>query len=1350
MKRLMVGLCAMLVLLPMLIFAVEAKVFDDTDGHWAEAEIDEWSEYGIINGVSEKMFLPDKKMTRAEMASLLSNLLNLQEAGDIGTYTDTNTDAWYADVLGKCVEAGIIIGDGKKLYPDNYVTREMFCTVVCRILHISEEDSINVSFADEGEISDWAAGYVYALVNAGYFKGVGNGMLDPGGDIDRASVIALLDRIVDKYYPAGDGKIEMPSCNTVIFNGKSGTVVDGFFGTVIVTNSGAEISFSGATVNVRVIVGACDVELSKVPSGVEVITLKNAANVYVNGKETAPDTTVTAKPASGKDNSNGNSGVIIISPHKHSYNGAVTKAPACDEKGTKTYTCKCGDFYEEDIPPLTADGIHTPAQAVKENETAGNCQTKATYDEVVYCSLCNHEISRTNKEGDFGEHTPATAVKENETSGNCQTKATYDEVVYCSLCNHEISRTAKQGDFGEHTPAAEVKENETTGNCQTKVTYDEVVYCSICTTELSREAKQGDFGEHTPAAAVKENETTGNCQTKAIYDEVVYCSICNHEISREEKQGDFGEHTPATAVKENETAGNCQTKATYDEVVYCSICTTELDRQNKQGDFGEHTPATAVKENETTGNCQTKATYDEVVYCSICTTELSREAKQGNFGAHVPAAEVRENETTGNCQTKATYDEVVYCSICTTELSRTNKEGNFGEHTPAAAVKENETAGNCQTKSTYDEVVYCSLCNHEISRTAKQGDFGAHTPAAAVKENETAGNCQTKATYDEVVYCSICTTELSREAKHGDFGEHTPAAAVKENETAGNCQTKATYDEVVYCSLCNHEISRTAKQGDFGAHVPAQAVKENETVGNCQTKATYDEVVYCSLCNHEISREAKQGNFGEHTPAAAVKENETTGNCQTKATYDEVVYCSLCNHEISRTNKEGGFGAHTPAQAVRENETAGNCQTKATYDEVVYCSICTTELSRTAKQGDFGEHSYQSGSCVYCSQPDRTTYTVTFKDWDGDVLKVQTDITYGSAATAPTDPIRNEYEFIGWDKAFDNITEDIVVTALYTPVYSGYSQGLEYASEGDGTCYVVSIGDCTDTDIVIPVTSPDGDTVIGIDSSAFAGEAITSVTIPNTVEEISRRAFNNCTLLTDVYYDGSETEWNNIAIGSNNDPLLDANIHFSKVVKYTVTFKDYNGAILKTEEVESGKSATAPTVPERVGYTFDGWDISYENVTADITVTATYLFASTESTLVVSSVETTAGAESVVVLVNIHNNPGIPAMEFKVNYDESAMTLVSAENGDAMNISGMNFTPPNGALASGSTFTWFTTEVKAADIKDGSVMKLTFNIASTAEAGNYPISISYTSGNIVDNNITPVDMELIEGAVVIK
>ncbi len=57
---------------------------------------------------------------------------------------------------------------------------------------------------------------------------------------------------------------------------------------------------------------------------------------------------------------------------------------------------------------------------------------------------------------------------------------------------------------------------------------------------------------------------------------------------------------------------------------------------------------------------------------------------------------------------------------------------------------------------------------------------------------------------------------------------------------------------------------------------------------------------------------------------------------------------------------------------------------------------------------------------------------------------------------------------------------------------------------------------------------------------------------------------------------------------------------------FTVTFVDYNGNVLKSEEVLAGQDAAAPEDPVRSGYRFTGWDKEFTNVQEDLTVTAQY------------------------------------------------------------------------------------------------------------------------------------------------
>lgn len=319
-----------------------------------------------------------------------------------------------------------------------------------------------------------------------------------------------------------------------------------------------------------------------------------------------------------------------------------------------------------------------------------------------------------------------------------------------------------------------------------------------------------------------------------------------------------------------------------------------------------------------------------------------------------------------------------------------------------------------------------------------------------------------------------------------------------------------------------------------------------------------------------------------------------------------------------------------------------------------------------------------------------------------------------------------------------------IVNQIYTANYIKYSQGLEFDSNGDGTCYIISMGDCSDTELIIPPKSPDGDTVIGIDGSAFAGEAITSVSFPNTIEEIARRAFYGCDSITDVYYDGTEAVWEEISISSGNDAILDATMHFVGVIKHTVAFVDYDGTILKTEIVESGNSATAPANPKREGYTFVGWDNAYTNIISDMTVKAIYEEIFVNPTFLVSSAKAVAGQENVEITVALKNNPGITSLLMKIAFDDNALDLVSMTYNTE--IGGTSI--PNASTSSPVTAYWADgfNDVTG----DWTFVTLKFNVSNNAAVGDYAITVSYNADDVYNAAETNISFDIVNGKIAIS
>ena len=87
-----------------------------------------------------------------------------------------------------------------------------------------------------------------------------------------------------------------------------------------------------------------------------------------------------------------------------------------------------------------------------------------------------------------------------------------------------------------------------------------------------------------------------------------------------------------------------------------------------------------------------------------------------------------------------------------------------------------------------------------------------------------------------------------------------------------------------------------------------------------------------------------------------------------------------------------------------------------------------------------------------------------------------------------------------------------------------YSVGLAFINGPNDTCYVSGIGICTDTDIVIPNTSPEGKRVNYIGSNAFQNCIdLTSITIPDSVTSIGEATFSNCSGLTSIMIPDSVT-----------------------------------------------------------------------------------------------------------------------------------------------------------------------------------------------------------------------------------
>ena len=120
--------------------------------------------------------------------------------------------------------------------------------------------------------------------------------------------------------------------------------------------------------------------------------------------------------------------------------------------------------------------------------------------------------------------------------------------------------------------------------------------------------------------------------------------------------------------------------------------------------------------------------------------------------------------------------------------------------------------------------------------------------------------------------------------------------------------------------------------------------------------------------------------------------------------------------------------------------------------------------------------------------------------------------------------------------------------------------------------------------------------------------------------------------------------------------------------------------------------------------------------------------------------------EEVTVAVKVSNNPGILGMTLLLDYDRSVCTLVSAKNGDA--IEGVLDLTTSKDLINEPKFLWDGVEIAPENVKDGSILLLTFKVSDSASEGTYKISL--TENGIVDNDLNLVDVAIVNGELTIS
>lgn len=154
--------------------AYDSRWFTDVAGSSYADELNTMAAYGLLRGVGDGAYAPDKPITRAELCAMLCYALNRVSA-NAPAYSDVPADAWYAPYVARITEMGLVNGKGGGIFdPNGQVTNQELSTVLGRLACFLNANcyeliagTADVPFEGDAvaDYAVWARPYVWLLAD---------------------------------------------------------------------------------------------------------------------------------------------------------------------------------------------------------------------------------------------------------------------------------------------------------------------------------------------------------------------------------------------------------------------------------------------------------------------------------------------------------------------------------------------------------------------------------------------------------------------------------------------------------------------------------------------------------------------------------------------------------------------------------------------------------------------------------------------------------------------------------------------------------------------------------------------------------------------------------------------------------------------------------------------------------------------------------------------------------------------------------------------------------------------------------------------------------------------------------
>lgn len=178
--------------------------FGDMPAHtnWAHEGIDYAVSNGLMNGITTTEFKPNGSLTRAQLVTILYRVAGQPESAYTGRFTDVPANAWFVKAVEWAAANGIVNGysDGTFL-PNKSITREQIATILYRYSGAPDVSGDALAgYPDVRDVHSYATDAMNWAVQNGLINGVSTGgvsYLRPQNTATRAQIAAIMMRYLE-------------------------------------------------------------------------------------------------------------------------------------------------------------------------------------------------------------------------------------------------------------------------------------------------------------------------------------------------------------------------------------------------------------------------------------------------------------------------------------------------------------------------------------------------------------------------------------------------------------------------------------------------------------------------------------------------------------------------------------------------------------------------------------------------------------------------------------------------------------------------------------------------------------------------------------------------------------------------------------------------------------------------------------------------------------------------------------------------------------------------------------------------------------------------------------------------